>query len=134
MKTIICGSRHFDSEKEYWKLERAIAKCFYEITEVVSGGAKGVDYAGEVWAERNGIAIKLFPAQWNDLKHPLAKIKTNKQGYKYNSNAGPIRNSEMVAYSEICIALPRKDSKGTYDCINKALKAYGPKKVFVYEL
>lgn len=54
MKTIIAGSR---SINEYALVERAIREGGFDIEEVVSGGAAGVDQIGEQWARRNGIPV-----------------------------------------------------------------------------
>jgi hypothetical protein len=61
MKVIIAGSR---TVSDIAKLERAIEMCGFEITEVVSGGARGVDTMGEHWANKERIPIRRFPANW----------------------------------------------------------------------
>lgn len=53
-----------------------------QITEVVSGGARGPDRAGELWAKINGVRVRVFPADWE----------------KHGKAAGPIRNIEMAKY------------------------------------
>ena len=64
MKTIIAGSR---SNVDYQDILSAMGECSWssEITEVVSGKARGVDTMGEQWAKENNITIKEFPADWN---------------------------------------------------------------------
>ena len=62
MKTIIAGSR---SVAHQYMVDKSMKHCPWEITEVVSGTAKGVDQLGEVWAEKNSIPVKQFPAKWN---------------------------------------------------------------------
>jgi predicted Rossmann fold nucleotide-binding protein DprA/Smf involved in DNA uptake len=61
MKVIVAGSR--DITDYVWVL-RAISEAKFKITEIVSGGAKGVDSLGEMYAKENGIPLKVFPADW----------------------------------------------------------------------
>jgi hypothetical protein len=102
MKTIIAGSRNIE---DYRIVKEAIEESQVNITEVVSGCARGVDNLGEQWAKQNRIPIKKFPADWK----------------KHNKAAGPIRNTEMAKYGEVLIAIWDGKSKGTHDMINKAI-------------
>jgi len=54
------------------------------ITEVVSGGATGIDKEGEDYAYAHGIPVKRFPADWD----------------KHGKAAGPIRNRDMAKYAD----------------------------------
>jgi hypothetical protein len=103
MKTIIAGSRHITSPAV---LEEAIARARWPITEVVSGGARGVDRLGEQWASANNLPCKIFPAQWST----------------YGKSAGPIRNAEMARYADALIALWDGESRGTKNMIDLAKK------------
>ncbi|MDA7597935.1 DUF2493 domain-containing protein [bacterium] len=55
MKTIIAGGRNIT---DTGIIESALGELPWQISEVVSGGAKGVDQMGEEWAERNGVPVK----------------------------------------------------------------------------
>ena len=79
MKTIIAGSR---SIKIYKRVVEAIKTSGFVITEVVSGGAPGIDLLGENWAKHNGIPIKRFPAAWD----------------VFGKQAGFVRNGAMISY------------------------------------
>jgi hypothetical protein len=105
MKTIIAGSRTIDFETtiEYLSELRLLG---VEITEVVSGTAKGVDYHGEWWGNRWDIPIKRFPANWNE----------------YGKSAGYIRNQEMADYAEQLVCIWDGESKGTKHMIDIAKK------------
>lgn len=81
MRAIIAGSRDIN---DYALLEKAIDESGFDISEVVSGGANGVDKLGERWARERGIPVKKFPAEWD----------------KYGRAAGPIRNGEMAQYAK----------------------------------
>lgn len=129
MKCIIAGSRGFN---DYEFLKETIALSKFQITEVVSGGAKGVDELGERWANENGIPLRIFPANWQDLSGPKVLKRINYYGKEYNALAGTIRNEEMAKYGEALIAIHKNKSKGTADMINLA-ERYNLK-VFVKEI
>lgn len=112
MKTIIAGSRNI---YQYLLIVEAIKESGFQITEVVSGCAKGVDELGERWARENSVPLKFFPAQWTE----------------HGRAAGPRRNQQMAEYAEALVAVTN-GSKGTADMIAKA-RARGLK-VFVKEI
>lgn len=108
MKVIIAGSREGFSEEKVWVFVDFVALPeLGEITEVVSGKARGVDHYGETWAEDRGIPVKPFPAAWDE----------------YGKSAGPIRNQQMADYADALIAFRREKSRGTTDMIERAEKA-----------
>jgi len=113
MKVIIAGSR--DCE-DYEALLEAIRLSGFEITEVVSGCARGADKLGERWGEEAGIHVERFPADWN----------------KYGKGAGTIRNTKMAEYGEALIALWDFQSRGTKNMIKQA-RARGLQ-VFVHKV
>jgi hypothetical protein len=109
MKTIIAGSRQFVNANI---LYAGIGKTEWTITEVVSGGARGIDSLGERWAAANNIPVKLFLANW--------KVHGNSAGYK--------RNVEMANYAEALLAIWDGRSPGTAHMISiakdKGLRIY----------
>ena len=114
MKTIIAGGRNV-TEADI--LESALDELPWQISEVVSGGAKGVDQMGEEWAERNGVPVKQFKADW----------KT------YGRAAGPKRNEQMADYGEALLAIWDGKSKGTANMIKNAEKQGLTVHVFKFE-
>lgn len=66
-------------------------------TEVVSGGARGIDKLGELWAKHRGIPVKRFPADWD----------------KHGKAAGAIRNREMAEYADGALVLWDGESRGS---------------------
>jgi len=87
-KVVIAGSRSFDSREIIDEYMIGIVKFLAEIrapeiSEVVSGTARGGDYQGELWARRNGIPIKKMPADWD----------------RHGRSAGHKRNAEMAKYA-----------------------------------
>lgn len=109
MKVIIAGSR---SITNYNLLKEAIEESGFSISEIVSGGAKGVDSLGEKYAKENNISLKIFKADWKNLNTPNAIIKMGKYG-KYNAKAGIDRNEKMGNYADALIAIWDRKSKGT---------------------
>lgn len=77
--------------------------CRGDITEVVSGCARGADIGGERWAEKNGIAVRRFPADWE----------------KHGKSAGFRRNTEMARYCDCALAFWKGQSPGTANTIAK---------------
>lgn len=111
MKTIIAGSR---THTRIADVIDAIHKSGFDITMVISGGAKGVDDIGEWLAAAYldlGTAIR-FEADWE----------------RYGKSAGPIRNSQMARFADALIAVWDSKSPGTKDMIDQAtqrgLKVY----------
>lgn len=109
MKTIIAGSRDID---DLHLVRDAVRRSGFDVSEVVSGRARGVDRVGEEWAFLNDIPVRLFPANWD----------------VHGKAAGAIRNAEMADYSEALIAVWDGKSKGTKNMIDianrKNLKVY----------
>lgn len=105
MKVIIAGSRTIT---DYTLVHNAIAASGWsdEITEVISGGAPGVDTLGEQWAKKHNIPITILAASWQ----------------LHGKAAGPIRNQEMADYAEALIAIWDGKSSGTKDMINRSGK------------
>lgn len=120
MKIIIAGGRHFKYTKDHIKFLIEIHNE-WNITEIVSGKAKGADTFGELFASYFGIPVKGFKPSWNDIKDkPDYEIGTNKYGFKYWKLAGHSRNSEMANYADGVILFP--GASGTKDMKNKAIK------------
>jgi hypothetical protein len=115
MKTIIAGSRTITN----WEtVKNAIEWSGFEITEVVSGHANGVDLIGEKWARLNKIPVKTFPVKKADWD-------------KFGKAAGPIRNRRMAEYGEQLIAIQKGGSGGTQNMVEEAKKRGLPVFLFV---
>jgi len=89
MRLVVAGSRS-------GSLSPADIACLDDIhnkhgvSEVVSGGASGIDAAGEAWAASRGIPVTYFPANWR----------------KHGRAAGPIRNRSMAMYADAVALFP----------------------------
>lgn len=101
MKTIIAGSRTIIDPLE---VEAAIKNSGFTITEVLCGGAQGVDSLGAAWANTNKIPCSFYYADWKNL----------------GKAAGPIRNSEMAADAEALVLVYDGKSRGSADMLMKA--------------
>jgi len=115
MKCIVAGSRDFSDRKiTFEKLDYLVKE--HNITEIVSGTAKGADTMGEQYAEENNIPVKEFPADWN----------------QYGKGAGHIRNGQMAEYSDMAVIFWDGVSRGTKDMISKMKKIKKPCVIILY--
>lgn len=81
MKAVIAGGRDY----QFSDVDIAYLDALHKVwgfTEIVSGGASGADACGELWAQSQGIPVKVFKAQWRI----------------HGNSAGPIRNKQMADY------------------------------------
>lgn len=106
MRTIIAGSREGFSLAD---VHRAIEKSGFqdEITEVVSGGARGVDRLGEGWGKARGLPVRQFIPDWE----------------KHKKGAAHVRNQEMADYASALILVWDGVSTGSADMLQRAQKA-----------
>ncbi len=101
MRSIIAGSRGI---ADFDIVQEAIFLSGFEVTEVVSGTARGVDSLGELWAKCHNVPVKRFPAAWD----------------KYGKSAGHKRNGQMAEYADALIAISLHNSPGTRSMISLA--------------
>lgn len=114
MKYIIAGGRDFDN---IYIMAQALDPFEEEITEVVSGTARGADSIGEQWARGRDIPIKRFEPDWE----------------QYGKSAGFIRNSEMGTYADAAICFWNGKSAGTKHMIQTMKFQHKPYYVFNYQ-
>lgn len=119
MKLIVAGGRDFNDYELLKETLGSLQQEYGNITEVVSGTAKGVDKLGEQYANENNIPIKRFVPDWQGL----------------GKKAGHVRNRKMGDYAKehngMLAAFWDKQSKGTKGMIDYA-KKIGLKSVVVY--
>lgn len=113
MKVIIAGSRGIT---EYAEIEYAMHDSGFDATEIVSGGARGVDTLGEQWAKEYNILLTVMKADWE----------------VDGRRAGMLRNISMAKYADALVALWDGNSNGTAHMITEAVKQR--LKVFVVTL
>jgi len=107
MKTAIVGSRGITDYDQLLKVVEGTA-----ITEVISGGAAGVDKLAERFAQEKGLPLTIIRADWRKGKE-----------------AGPMRNQQIVEAADQVIAIWDGQSRGTADTIRRAKKVGKPVKV-----
>lgn len=112
MKVLVCGSRNIDS---FSLVQKAIVESGFEVTEIISGGAKGVDALAEQYARTYEIPTQIFKPDWK----------------KFGKKAGILRNAEMVKIADAVIAIWDGQSKGTKSSIDFTKKAAKP--LFIYQ-
>ena len=102
---IVAGGRWFS---DYKHLESVLLGMLQDDDVIVSGCASGADSMAIDFAQQYGWKYETFPARWAvDGKY----------------KAGFMRNSRMVAYSQMLIAFWDGQSGGTRDVIFKAIEA-----------
>jgi hypothetical protein len=129
MKTIIAGSR---SIQLYSLIPQSVKASGFSITELVCGCAPGVDRLGFVWARKNYVPVRFFPAwekqhQWAMENWWLDEIVEPHLGEHWRA-AGHIRNAEMAKYADALILVWDGQSAGSKSMLaqakSKGLKIY----------
>lgn len=108
MKVAVIGSRglHINNIESYLPKET---------TELVSGGAKGIDSCIQLYADKNRIPIKVFLPEYD----------------KFGRAAPIIRNIKIIEYSDNVIAIWNGKSRGTKFVIDECTKRNKPCKVYI---
>lgn len=111
LRTIVAGSRSITNR---YTVEDALMRTpsrwiQHSPSEIVVGGADGVDSVAEELARSNSLwnVITVANARWNKDEYGLA--------------SGPLRNKDMAEYADNLIAIWDGSSSGTRDMIEKAL-------------
>lgn len=106
MKIAIVGSRGLNVD-----LKKYIPD---EVTEIVSGGARGIDYCAKVYALENNIKLKEYYPEYN----------------KYGRYAPLKRNIEIIKSVDMVFAFWYGSSHGTRFVIENCRKMNVPVRVF----
>lgn len=107
MKVAVIGSR------ELWIDD--LGKYLPEdTTEIVSGGARGVDTCAKNYAVRNNIKLTEFLPEYD----------------KYGKIAPLLRNNEIIEYADMVLAFWNGKSRGTYYVISKCKELNKPFRVY----
>jgi hypothetical protein len=114
MKLIIAGSRTIHLAPPVMESILVDLCNIRSAEEIVSGAAKGIDTSGEWFADRHGVPIKQFPADWD----------------KHNKAAGHIRNKEMADYADALLLIWDGESRGSKNMKENMTKQGKP----VYEV
>lgn len=118
MKVIFAGGRDVPDEKA----KHLVVDAYFDspfrrkLTEVVEGGASGIDAMARRIATNTTIKVKTFHADW----------KT------HGKAAGPIRDKQMAEYADALIAIWDGQSRGTKNMIETMQKLGKPVYVHRY--
>lgn len=109
---LIAGCRDYNN---YAEAKRYINRCIAEIRKrykitVISGGARGADNLGELYAIENGFDVKKYLPDWE----------------RYGKSAGPLRNKIMVDKADFIICFWNGKSRGTASTVKYAIKTGKP--------
>lgn len=113
LRVLVCGDRNWDKPE---RVREVLGQLLYEhhIECVIEGEARGADKAGRRAAERLGIPVLKFPADWTT----------------FGNKAGVIRNAQMLLEGRpnLVIAFHSNlaKSKGTKDMVRRARAAGVP--------
>ena len=110
MKVAVIGSRglHVDDLRQYLPKET---------TEIVSGGAKGIDSDARAYAQAHGIPLKEFLPEYQ----------------KYGRGAPLKRNLLIIEYADVVLAFWDGESRGTKYGIDHCRKMNVPVNVITLE-
>ena len=109
MKVAVIGSRSLTVQNLGEYLPQGV-------TEIVSGGAKGIDTCAREYAQRNGLKLTEFFPDYQ----------------KYGRTAPLKRNLQIIAYADIVVVFWDGESHGTRFVIERCRKMN--KKVILYRL
>ena len=108
MRVLVCGSRNWDDWFTIYDCLDRVASVI-KIETVIEGGATGADRYGRNWANRHGIPVETYPADWE----------------RYGLRAGGLRNARMLheGRPDLVIAFPLPNSRGTWNMVKTARDA-----------
>ncbi len=104
MKVLIAGSRDLIPKLGY--IGKLLKANSITPTEIVSGGAKGVDTQAQAYAGLHEIPFKLFKADWDT----------------HGKIAGHKRNAQMAEYSDILVLIWDGKSTGSLNMLETMSK------------
>jgi hypothetical protein len=113
MRVIVAGTRDIEEDEyiDYSLVKEKLAEVSIEldgeITQIVSGGARGVDTLGEKWAYENGVPLRTFDV-------------TDDMYEKYGKGAYKMRNRAMGEYGDVLVVFWDGISSGTQHMIEVA--------------
>ena len=108
MKVAVIGSRNLAVKN----LEKFLPEG---TTEIVSGGARGIDSCAKNYANTNGIPLKEFLPNYDE----------------FGRSAPLLRNLEIIDYADIVLAFWDGKSRGTKFVIDKCRAKGKPVSIFV---
>jgi hypothetical protein len=118
-RVIVCGGRRFGKAGFLFRTLDEL-HAHLKFRELIEGGAHGADAMAKRWVMKHPeIKHVQVKAQWNDLSHPDALIRTRLDGTQYDAKAGHRRNSIMLGYKPDAV-IAFEGGAGTRDMIKQA--------------
>lgn len=109
----IVGDRRYTNYLTFTNSIDAYLETYTKIDTIVTGDCRGTDEMAIRYATSKGFTLIEQPAYWED----------------HGKQAGPMRNTLIVADADVLIAFVTDRSLGSWDTINKAKKKGIPVKV-----
>ena len=100
MRVAVIGSRELGGGEARW-YEKICGNVPVNCTEIVSGGAGGIDTLAERYARESGLLFKRFEPEYN----------------KYGKSAPLMRNEQIIKYANLVLAFWDGESRGTAQVI-----------------
>lgn len=122
IKIVVAGSRGFSDYRFFSDVMHSVIDEFPDCEFISGKASSGPDAMIIKYANENGIICHEYPADWNDIGVPNARIKVNDRGRQYNANAGHDRNQIMAEISHFYIIFWDGKSPGTKDMIARCKK------------
>lgn len=106
MRVLVCGGRDYSDEGRVYEVLDVFHED-YEVTAVITGGARGADEFARTWAKAAQVASLVFRPDWTES----------------GKAAGPIRNQRMLDEGKPDIVIAFPGGRGTADMVKRARKA-----------
>lgn len=106
MRVLVCGGRNFDDRAFLDRILIAV-HAKRPITTVIEGGAAGADRMARAWAERRGIEVVTFRADWE----------------LYGKRAGSVRNLKMLREGRPDLVVAFPGGRGTAHMVRSTREA-----------
>lgn len=108
MNVAIIGSRSYTNYENFCKIvNECINKNSIVISQIISGGARGVDKMAEKYASDNNIPTKILKPEYDKYPGKYAPLK---------------RNIDIVNNCDVVIAIVHNSSSGSKHAITNATK------------
>lgn len=120
MRVIVTGSRGWGDHHR-----KRIADRLCDLpgdTTIVHGGARGVDRMAHQEAQKAGLAIERYPAEWEKHGEPDGPLPCSCPPEKKVCKLAGFRRNEKMAMlgADLCIAFWDGSSSGTMDMMERA--------------
>ena len=114
MRVAIVGSRNIQYNEKYW-YKKICEKIPRNCTEIVSGGAEGIDTLARRYAREHGLLYKEFPPDYK----------------RYGKSAAFMRNARIAEYAHIALAFWDGKSRGTADTVMRFYRSNKPVRIYM---